>query len=77
MHVLIRFKNIRIRKDSCFDRWGIALESSAKFKRYLQPGLDIGCDPRNVTQENIIREYGFLDRYVNADFAFGKLISAD
>lgn len=77
MHVLIRFKNIRIRKDTCFDRWGIALESSAKFKRYLQPGLDIGCDPRNVTQENIIREYGFLDRYVNADFAFGKLYSAD
>lgn len=77
MHVLIRFRNIRIRKGTCFDKWGIALESSAKFKRYIQPGLDIGNDPRNVTQENIIREYGFLDRYINAEFAFGKLYAAD
>lgn len=76
-HALIRFNNIRIKKATCFDRWGIALESSAKFKKYIKAGIDIGEDERNVAQENIIREYGFLDRYINATFAFGKLYEAD
>ena len=76
-HMIIRFNNIRIRKGSCFDKWGIALESQAKFKRLVAAGNDIGEDPRNSMQENIIREYGFHDRYENAEFALGKLYKAD
>jgi len=75
-HMVIRLKNIRLRKGSCFDKWGIALESSAKFKKEVAPGLDFGEDPRNAVQENIVKEFGFYDKYVDAEFAFGKLYSA-
>lgn len=75
-HMVIKLKNIRLRKGSCFDKWGIALESSAKFKKEVAPGLDFGEDPRNAVQENIVKEFGFYDKYVDAEFAFGKLYSA-
>ena len=77
LHLLVRFNNIRLRKGTAFDKWGIALESSAKFLKKVSPGLDIGTDPRNITQENIIREYGFYDRFKGATFAFGKLYAAE
>ena len=75
-HMVIKLKNIRLRKGSCFDKWGIALESSAKFKKEVAAGLDFGKDPRNAVQENIVKEFGFYDKYVDAEFAFGKLYSA-
>lgn len=75
-HMVIKLKNIRLRKGSCFDKWGIALESSAKFKKEVAAGLDFGEDPRNAVQENIVKEFGFYDKYVDAEFAFGKLYSA-
>ncbi len=77
VHMVVKFKNIRLKKGSCFERWGIALESSAKFKKMVAPGIDFGNDPRNITQENIVREYGFHDKFHNATFAFGKLYKAE
>lgn len=76
-HMLVRFENIRLKKGSAFERWGIALLSSAKFKKRTRAGTDIGTDPRNAAQENAVRDFGFHDRYENAVFAFGKLYSAD
>lgn len=76
-HMVIRMNNIRLKKDSPFEKWGIALESSAKFTKEVTPGIDIGFDPKNVAQENIVRDYGFFDRYKNAIFAFGKLYEAE
>ena len=77
VHMVVKFTNIRLKKGTCFDKWGIALESSAKFKPMVAPGIDFGNDPRNITQENIVREYGFHDKFNNATFAFGKLYKAD
>ena len=75
-HAKIRFKNIRMKKGTCFEHWGIALESSSKFKKNIEAGNDIGLDPREVMQENTVREHGWYDRYDNAIFAFGKLYEA-
>lgn len=76
-HARIRFKNVRLRKRSCFEEWGIALSSTAKFKKAVTAGTEIGNDPRNVAQENAVRADGWHDTFVNATFALGKLYAAE
>ena len=76
-HARVRIRNIRLRKGTCFDYWGIALEASSKFKKGIAEGTEFGLDPANVAQENSVRDNGFYDRYENADFAFGKLYRAE
>lgn len=76
-HARIRVKGIRLRKGTCFEHWGIALESSSKFKKNIEAGNEIGYDPANVAQENAVRSGGWFDRFERATFAFGKLYSAD
>ena len=75
-HARVRITNIRLRKDSCFAEWGIALEPSSKFKKALEPGIEFGTDPANVMQENEVRKKGWYDSFSNATFAFGKLYAA-
>lgn len=75
-HARIRFTNIRLRKGSCFEKYGIALESTSKFKKGITPGNEIGFDPANVAQENAVRAQGWHDEFEEAHFAFGKLYSA-
>ena len=76
-HARVKFKNIRLRKGTCFEAWGIALESTSKFKKGIEPGIEIGYDPLNVAQENEVRKTGFYDRFSKATFAFGKLYEAE
>lgn len=75
-HARIRFRNLRIRKGTCFDKWGIALEPSSKFKKYPTQGMDIGNDPAAVAAETEIRANGWVDQFETATFAFGKLYKA-
>ena len=75
-HAAVRFKNIRLKKGTCFEDWGIALESTSKFKKEVECGCEIGLDPANVMQENAVRNNGWFDQFDCADFAFGKLYSA-
>lgn len=76
-HARVRIKGLRLRKGTCFDEWGIALESTSKFKKIMEAGNDIGFDPANVAQENAVRSKGWFDRYTRAVFAFGKVYEAD
>lgn len=76
-HARVRIRNIRIRKGTCFDRWGIALEPSSKFKRKVESGLDIGNDPAAAAAENEVRANGWIDQFDTAEFAFGKLYAAN
>lgn len=76
-HARVRIRNIRLRKGTCFEHWGIALEASSKFKKNIEVGTEFGFDPANVAQENSVREAGFYDRFEKAEFAFGKLYSAE
>ena len=77
IHARIRFDNIRLRKGTCFDKWGIALEPASKFKKELMYQEGFGEDERNLLQDNCIRQYGWHDVANNAFFAFGKLYRAD
>ena len=76
-HARVRIKGIRLRKGTCFEKWGIALESTSKFKKNIEAGSEIGFDPLSVAQENSVRDNGFYDRFERATFAFGKLYKAD
>lgn len=76
-HAVIRFTNVRLRNGSCFEYWGIALESSSKFSKGVHPGTEYGFDPKEAEQENYNRSRGWCDKYDDALFAFGKLYAGN
>lgn len=77
VHVAVRFTNIRLRKGTCFDVWGIAICPRSKFVRTLRAGTDYSNNERAKTQDNSIRAHGYVDTAVNPTYAFGKLYRAD
>lgn len=77
LHVAIRFTNLRLRANTCFADWGIAICPRSKFVRTLQADTDYSNNERAKTQENSIRAHGYVDSAVNPTFAFGKLVQAD
>lgn len=77
VHVAIRFTNLRLRTNTCFADWGIAICPRSKFVRTLQADTDYSNNERAKTQENSIRAHGYVDSAVNPTFAFGKLYRAD
>ena len=76
IHAAVRFTNLRLRKNTCFDMWGIAICPRSKFVKTLQADTDYANNERAKTQENSIRAHGYVDSAVNATYAFGKLYSA-
>lgn len=77
VHVAVRFTNIRLRKGTCFDAWGIAICPRSKFVRTLRAGTDYSNNERAKTQDNSIRTHGYVDSAINPTYAFGKLYRAD
>lgn len=77
LHVAISFTNLRLRVNTCFADWGIAICPRSKFVRTLQADTDYSNNERAKTQENSIRVHGYVDSAVNPTFAFGKLYRAD
>lgn len=77
-HMLIRFNNIRLRKGTCFDEWGIGIIPSAKFrKRASRYSDDTINNYANIHADEMNRIAGWIDSAYGATFAFGKLYSAD
>lgn len=77
VHVAVRFVNLRLRKGTCFDAWGVAICPRSKFVKTLQADTDYSNNERAKTQENSIRTRGYVDSAVNPTYAFGKLYRAD
>lgn len=77
IHAAVKFINLRLRKGTCFDAWGIAICPRSKFVRTLQTDTDYSNNERAKTQENSIRTRGYVDSAVNPTYAFGKLYRAD
>lgn len=77
LHVAVRFNGLRLRKDTCFAAWGIAICPRSKFVRALHADTDYSNNDRAKTQDNSIRAHGYVDSAVNPVYAFGKLYSAD
>lgn len=73
IHARIRFTNIRLKKDSAFEFYGIGLCPMSKFK-HMDEELE---DPSKYEAEEAIIKNGWFDRFTNATFAFGKLYRAD
>lgn len=76
-HALFSFKNIRLKENSCFDKWQIGLIPSGKFKTVVDNGKDFSTNLRDIEAENYIRQKGWHDYAENPRFAFGKLYKAD
>ena len=76
LHVAVRFVNIRLRENTCFDAWGIAICPRSKFVQILQSDTDYSNNERARTQENSIRAHGYVDSAVKPVYAFGKLYQA-
>lgn len=76
-HARIKFKNIRLKKRSCFEKWGVALIPEGKFKAIPARQSEIGVDERAKIAELHTRAAGWHDRATNPLFAFGKLMRAD
>lgn len=77
LHVAIGFTNLRLRTNTCFADWGVAICPRSKFVKTLQADTDYSNNERAKTQENSIRAHGYVDSAVNPTFAFGKLYRAD
>lgn len=77
IHARLVFRNIRLKKDSVFEDYGIALVPLAKFKPEYKVEVASNNSEANDAAENMIRQNGWHDTFVNAVFAFGKLYSAD
>lgn len=77
VHAAVRFTNLRLRKNTCFDTWGVAICPRSKFVRTLRAGTDYSNNERAKTQENSVRAHGYVDSAVNPTYAFGKLYRAD
>lgn len=77
LHVAVRFTNLRLRENTCFDAWGIAICPRSKFVKTLQADTDYSNNERAKTQENSVRAHGYVDSAVNPTYAFGKLYCAD
>lgn len=71
------FENLRLKKGTCFNKWGVALIPRGKFAP-IALGVDYwDDDPAAVAAEQGIRDRGWHDQVEGAEFAFGKLYRAD
>lgn len=77
LHAAVRFTNLRLRENTCFDAWGIAICPRSKFVKTLQADTDYSNNERAKTQENSVRAHGYVDSAVKPTYAFGKLYRAD
>ena len=77
LHVAVRFTNLRLRENTCFDAWGVAICPRSKFVKTLQADTDYSNNERAKTQENSVRAHGYVDSAVNPTYAFGKLYRAN
>lgn len=69
------FVNIRPKKGSLFERYGIFPLASARFHDKANAEIDDDNGDANSQDDNR-RKYGYADTAENAVFAFGKLVSA-
>lgn len=77
-HMLVELKNIRLKKNSCFEKWGIGIIPSAKFRNKSSRWSDDNINNyANIYAEEMNRLNGWKDRAKKPVFAFGKLYEAE
>lgn len=81
IHAAVEFKNLRLKKGSAFEEWGIAILPEGKFqsKNTAEEDEDLSEERGNAAQisaDEDVRLHGYHDRAKGATFALGKLYSA-
>lgn len=76
VHVAVKYTNLRLKQDSVFEQWGIAILAKSKFVKTLTEDVDYSNNERAKTAENEIRGRGYVDIAEKPVYAFGKLYSA-
>lgn len=71
-----KFDNLRVKKGSIFDRYGIAPLASARCREYA---YDANYEDNQQQAEfrHYLSENGYKDRVINGSFLFGKLVAAE
>lgn len=77
IHARIEFTNVRMRKGSCFEYWGLALEPLSKFRPVIDAEAQYGFNEAAMVQEEYVRSLHWYNQFENGEFAFGKLYNAD
>jgi len=76
-HAKIEFRNIRLRVDTPFYAYGIALIPRGKFGTRVAGRAEYSRNDSVQAAEKANRLSGWRDRAINAEFAFSKLYSAE
>lgn len=76
IHARIEFENVRMRKGSCFEYWGLALEPLSKFRPTIDSAAQYGFNEAAMVQEEYVRSLHWYNQFEDAEFAFGKLYNA-
>lgn len=77
IHACVRFTNLRLKKGSAFEKWGIALCPRAKFDKSKGSSEIFEDDnERNIDAELNIQRLGYMDKVEKPTFAFSKLYAA-
>ena len=77
-HMQIELDNIKLKKNSVFEKMGIAILASSKFsKKAPIIGDKITDNASNIAAEDNTKLAGYVDKVENGTFAFGKLYKAD
>lgn len=76
-HIRVTFTGLRLKRGSCFERWGIALIPRGKFGTRVAGSAEYSRDDSAQAADVAVRVSGWRDRAVNARFAFGKLYEAE
>lgn len=77
IHARIEFTNVRMRKGTCFEYWGLALEPLSKFRPIIDSAAQYGFNEAAMVQEEYVRSLHWYNQFENGEFAFGKLYKAD
>ncbi len=77
LHIAVELTDVRLRRGSCFESWGIAICPRSKFVKRLTEDTDYSNNMRARDAENATRARGYVDFARNPTFAFGKLYAAD
>lgn len=76
LHAKVRFKNLRIKPDTCYDTWGIATLARSKFYFTTDEYDRWERNDAVVAQNENNYRIGYHDKAFRPVFAFGKLYSA-
>ena len=75
-HARVRFVNLRLKCDTPFEAYGIALIPKVKFMRVPENGTDFSVNDAAQFAETASRAAGWRNSAKNPVFAFGKLYTA-